>query len=113
MLADGNPMIRVLMTLLYFEVIVFGLSVAIMIMLDDMRPAVAGLLVAATCGLALVAALRIRKNRWGQLVGWAAQVAGVALGLATPIMFVVGGLFAGLYLASAILGKRLEVGNTA
>lgn len=112
MLSNDNPMTRALLTLLYSEVVVFGLSVAVMIMLDGTRPAIAAGLAGGASLLALVAGSMFRRP-FGQALGWAAQVAGVALGFATPIMFVIGGLFAGLYLAGFVLGRRIEQTRTA
>lgn len=112
MLSNDNPMVRVLITTLYFEVVVYGLSVAVMVMLDGTRPAIAGSLAGGAALLALVAAATF-KRPFGQPLGWAAQVAGIALGFVTPVMFVVGGLFAGLYLAGHVLGRRIEQSRTA
>ncbi|SDB88160.1 Protein of unknown function [Raineyella antarctica] len=112
MLSNDNPMLRVLMTTLFFEVVVFGLSVAVMVMLDGTRPAIAGTLAGGAALLALVAGATF-KRPFGQPLGWAAQVAGLALGIVTPIMFVVGGVFAGLYVAGFVLGRRLEPARTA
>ena len=44
----------------------------------------------------------------GYLVGWLAQLAGVALGLLTAPMFFVGGMFLVLWLVTFVLGKRLD-----
>jgi hypothetical protein len=47
-------------------------------------------------GAALVAAALLR-SRVGYVLGWIAQVAGLALGLLTPMMFIVGTLFAAVW----------------
>jgi hypothetical protein len=60
--------------------------------------------------LALVAAGLLRKPL-GYPVGWVAQLAGVLLGLLTPAMFVVGAMFAALWVVSFVLGKRLDARN--
>ncbi len=112
MLRNDNPMIRALMLMLYFEVVVFGLSVAVMIMVDGTRPVVAGIVAGVAGLLALVAGATIKKT-YGQVLGWVAQVAGIALGFVTPVMFVVGGIFAALYLTAFILGRRIETGPAA
>lgn len=112
LLAKDNPMIRVLMVTLYFEVVVFGLSLAVMVMVDQVRPGLAGGLAGGAALLALVAAATIKRS-YGQVLGWVTQVVGVALGILSPIMYVVGGVFAGLYLATFVLGRRIATGRTA
>ena len=106
-LSDGNPMRTVLLTLLLFEVVVFGLAIPVMIFLSDVSGATAGLLGGAAAVLALVAAGLLRKPV-GYLVAWVTQVAGVALGFVTTSMFAIGGLFALLWVISFVLGKRLD-----
>jgi tetrahydromethanopterin S-methyltransferase subunit D len=97
----------VLLTLLLFEVVVFGLAIPVMIFLSDVSGATAGLLGGAAAVLALVAAGLLRKPV-GYPLGWLTQLAGVALGFATTSMFAVGGLFLMLWVISFVLGKRLD-----
>lgn len=106
MLTHDNPMFRVLVTLLYFEAVVIGLAIPVMIVLDGTSPALVAPLAGGVALLALVAG-SVLKRPFGQPLGWLAQVGAVALGFLTPIMFVVGGLFAGIYLAAFVLGRRI------
>jgi hypothetical protein len=106
-LSPGNPMRSVLMTLLLFEIVVFGLAIPVMIFLSQVSGATAGLLGGGTALLALVGAGLLRRPA-GYLVGWVTQVAGVALGFVTTSMFAIGGLFALLWVVSFVLGKRLD-----
>jgi hypothetical protein len=97
----------VLLSVLFFEVIVFGLSIPVMILVSDVAP-----LVAALCGglaalLAAVAAGGMRRSA-GYYLGWAVQPIGILLGILTTPMFVVGGMFLGLWVLSFVLGKRLD-----
>ena len=106
-LPNSNPMRVVLLTVLIFEVIVFGLAVPVMILVSGVAPGLA-----ATCGgaaavLASAAAAVLRKPV-GYLLGWLTQPVGILLGLLTPAMFVVGAMFAGLWVLSFVLGRRLE-----
>ena len=106
-LTPKNPMRVPLLSMVLFEVIVFGLSVPVMILVSHV-----GALTAAVAGggaalLALVSAALLRKPT-GYLVGWVAQLVGILLGLLTPAMFVVGGMFAALWTVSFVLGKRLD-----
>ena len=106
-LPNSNPMRVVLLSLLFFEVVVFGLSVPVMILVSGVSPgtAIAAGVVAAV--LALAAAGLLRKPV-GYLIGWIAQPVGILLGLFTPAMYAIGAIFAGLWLLSFILGRRLD-----
>ena len=57
--------------------------------------------------LALLAAGLLRRPA-GYPLGWLTQLVGVGLGLLTPSMFVVGLMFAALWVVSFVLGKRLD-----
>jgi uncharacterized protein DUF4233 len=103
----GNPMRVVLMTVLIFEVVVFGLAIPVMILISNAPAAAAAGLGAGAALLAIVAAGLLR-SRIGYILGWAAQLAGIALGFVTPMMFVVGGLLAAVWVLSFGLGKRLD-----
>ncbi len=106
-LSASNPMRTVLMTLLFFEIVVFGLAVPVMIFQSDLSTAAAVAWGSAAALLALVGALLIRRPV-GYLVGWLAQLAGVALGFAISAMFAIGGLFLALWVVTFVLGKRLD-----
>ena len=62
--------------------------------------------------LALVAAGTLRRPT-GYYVGWVTQLVGVALGFLTSPMFVVGVMFAAIWVISFVLGKRLDEAKTA
>jgi Protein of unknown function (DUF4233) len=106
-LAPGNPMRSVLMAVLAFQVIVFGLAIPVMIFVSSTS---IGTAVALGVAAALVPAAGAVLLRWpvGYLVGWLAQLVGLALGFVTPGMFAAGGLFAVLWVVCFILGKRIE-----
>jgi hypothetical protein len=70
-------------------------------------PAVAALAAGGAAVLALATAALLRKPI-GYVLGWITQVAAIALGLLTPAMFLVGGMFAGLWVLTFVLGRRLE-----
>ena len=106
-LSAGNPMRVVLMTVLIFEVIAFGLAIPVMIFISDVPAAAAAGFGGGTALLAVVAAGLLR-NRVGYVLGWLTQLAGLALGLLTPTMFIVGTLFAAVWVLAFALGKRLD-----
>lgn len=111
-LSAGNPMRSVLLSILIFEVIVFGLAVPVMIFVSELSVALAVALGGGAILLAVVAVGLMRKPV-GYVVGWLTQVVAVGLGLATSAMFAVGGLFVLLWVISFILGKRLDAAPVA
>ncbi|MFV0451867.1 MAG: DUF4233 domain-containing protein [Propioniciclava sp.] len=98
---------RALVANLGFEAIVFGLAIPGMIVVDD---ATAGQAFAAGGGAIAVAVVAAARSRTvgGWYLGWVTQIVAVALGLLTPWMFGVGGLFAGLHLIIYVLGRRID-----
>ena len=105
-LSTGNPMRVVLMAVLIFEVIVFGLAIPVMIMISNVPAAAAAAFGGGAAVLAILAAGL--RSRVGYILGWAAQLAGLALGFLTSTMFIVGALFAAVWVLSFVLGKRLD-----
>jgi hypothetical protein len=102
-----NPMRPVLLAVLIFEVVVFGLSVPVMIFVSNVSGSLAGLAGGAAALLALVAAGFLRSPI-GYYLGWLTQLVGIALGFLTYGMFIVGIMFAGLWVLTFVLGLRLE-----
>jgi len=106
-LSAGNPMRVVLMIVLIFEMVVFGLAIPVMIFVSNASAAAAAGFGSAAAVLALAAAGLLR-SRIGYVLGWLTQLAGLALGLLTASMFVVGALLAGVWVLAFALGKRLD-----
>lgn len=102
-----NPMRSALMSVLVFEVIVFWLGFAGMVQVSDVAPGTGAAWTGVATLLVLLGAVGLRRG-WGYHPAWAGQVAGVALGLLTPWMFIMGGVFALIWVMSFVLGKRLE-----
>jgi hypothetical protein len=92
---------------LSLEAITLGLSTPVMIAVDDVATGTAlaiGLGLTVAC-LLLAGMLRAE---WAYALGWAIQVAAVALGLLVPLMFFLGALFALLWGTAYFLGRRIE-----
>lgn len=106
-LGPKNPMKSPLLSILAFEAVVFGLAIAGMIQVDDVPVAVA---VAAACvGIVLaIAAAGLLRTAAGYPLAWLTQVYAVGMGVLTPWMYWVGGIFALLWVVSFVLGRRLE-----
>jgi Protein of unknown function (DUF4233) len=106
-LSTGNPMRVVLQTVLIFEVIVFGLAIPVMILISGVPAAAATGFASGAALLALLAAGLLR-SRVGYVLGWLAQLAGLAMGFLTATMFVVGAVFTAVWVMSFLMGKRLD-----
>jgi hypothetical protein len=106
-LSPGNPMRVVLMTVLIFEMIVFGLAIPVMIFISNVPAAAAAGFGGGAAVLALVAAGLLRSGV-GYVLGWLTQLAGLALGFLTTLMFIVGTLLAAVWVLAFVLGKRLD-----
>ncbi len=106
-LSPGNPMRVVLMTVLIFEMIAFGLAIPVMIFVSEVPAAAAAGFGAGTAALAFAASALLRTSV-GFVLGWLAQLAGLALGLLTTTMFIVGAIFAAVWVLAFVLGKRLD-----
>ena len=97
----------VLLAILAFEVILFGLAIPVMILVSDVRPARRRPLRRGS-GPAGAGRRRADAPAAGYPLGWLTQLVGLALGLLTTAMYVVGGLFLALWLITFILGRRLD-----
>lgn len=111
MLPVGNPMGRVMMAMLFLQVIAFGLAIPVMIMIHEVSPVVAALAGGGAALLAVLAAALMRRPAVGYPLGWLTQMVGIALGVLTYGMYAVGGMFAALWVVCFVLGRRLEAQN--
>ncbi len=111
-LGPKNPMRNPLLSILAFEAIVFGLAIAGMIQVDDVPVPVA--VTAASVGIVVaIAAAGLLRTAVGYPLGWLTQVYAIGLGVLTPWMYWIGGIFALLWVVSFVLGRRLEGANPA
>ena len=106
-LAASNPMGRAMLSILAFEAIVFGLAIPGMIQVSDVSVGTAFALGLGAAALAVLAAALLRRPP-GYPLGWLTQLVAIALGLATPMMFAVGGMFTLLWVVCFVLGRRIE-----
>ncbi|TDT33991.1 DUF4233 domain-containing protein [Naumannella halotolerans] len=107
-LQPGNPMQSVLLTVLAFEVIVYGLSIFVLDRIAGLPIALAAALGGGVALLALLAAATLRRGTVGYVLGWLTQIVSIGLGFAQPAIWVMVALFGGLWVLCLILGRRLE-----
>lgn len=106
-LPSGNPMTKVVVSFLAFEVIVFGLAIPGMILVSGMSVAMSVVLGCIGMAVSIVCAVGVPRT-WGYLLAWVLQVFAILLGLATPMMYVVGIIFAAIWVSIIVLGRRLD-----
>jgi membrane protein YdbS with pleckstrin-like domain len=90
-----------------FELVVVFLATLVIYGLSDL-PAWVTLGGGALLCLIMVATLGLLRFDWAYLVGWAIQVIILATGFLNPAMFVVGALFAGMWVYCMITGTRID-----
>ena len=106
-LAADNPMTKTVVIFLAFEVIVFGLAIPGMVLVSRISVATSVILGCVGMILSIVCAIGVPRT-WGYLLSWAIQIFGILLGLATPMMYVVGVIFAAIWVAIMVLGRRID-----
>jgi hypothetical protein len=109
---ERSPRRGMCAAVLSLEAITLGLTTPVMITVADVRAPVAlavGLGLAVLC-LLVAGALR---SEGAYYVGWAIQVAAIALGFVIGMMFFLGAIFALLWATAYLLGRRIEKDRAA
>jgi Protein of unknown function (DUF4233) len=98
-------------TVLIMEAIVIGLAIPVAIVMEHLRHGVAGALggALAVCALVLSAVVGRPGMGWALWAGTALQVLVIAAGIVVPAMYVLGAIFAALWVTGIWLARRLEV----
>jgi hypothetical protein len=82
---------------------IFGLKV-----LEPAFPAWVALAGGGAFILVLLATVAVLRYPWGVAIGWVLQAALIALGILAPLMYVVGGGFALLWIFCFTRGRRID-----
>lgn len=106
-LPAGNPMTKVVVSFLAFEVIVFGLTIPGMILVSGISVAMSVVVGCIGMVASILCAVGVPRT-WGYLLAWALQIFGILLGLATPMMYAVGIVFAAIWVSIIVLGRRID-----
>ena len=106
-LPAGNPMTKVVVSFLAFEVIVFGLTIPGMILVSGISVAMSVVLGCVGMVISILCAVGVPRP-WGYLLSWALQIFGILLGLATPMMYAVGIVFTAIWVSIIVLGRRID-----
>ena len=92
---------------LSLEAITLGLTTPVLITVADVSTPIS---LAIGLGLAVLCLLTagLLRHEWAYGLGWAIQVAAVALGFVIGIMFFLGAVFAALWATAYLLGRKIE-----
>ena len=104
---ERSPRRGMCAAVLSLEGITLGLTTPVLITVADVDTGTAlavGLGLAAVC-LLLAGLLRAP---WAYALGWVLQAAAVGLGFVIPLMFLLGAVFALLWAAADLLGRKIE-----
>ncbi|WP_299052001.1 DUF4233 domain-containing protein [uncultured Nocardioides sp.] len=105
--AQRSPRRGMCAAVLSLESIALALTTPVMVTLSDVP---LGTALAVGLGLALVCILLAGALRaeWAYGVGYVVQAGALALGLVVPAMFFLGAVFAALWTAADLLGRKIE-----
>jgi hypothetical protein len=99
---------RLCAAILTLEAIALGLSTPVLISVAGVSTAT-GLLIGLGLAVACVLVAGMLRRPWAYAVGWAIQVAAIALGVVVHSMFVLGAIFLALWATAYFLGRKIEV----
>ncbi|WP_242494720.1 DUF4233 domain-containing protein [Nocardioides zhouii] len=104
---ERSPRRGMCAAVLSLEAIALGLTTPVMITIADVST---GTAVSVGLGLAVVCLLLagMLRAEWAYLAGYVVQAAAIALGFVVPVMFGLGVVFAVLWAAADLLGRKIE-----
>ena len=103
---------RLCAAILSLEAIALGLSTPVLIAVAGMETATALWIGLGLCVACLVVAGLLRM-RWAYVLGWAIQVAAIAVGFQVATMFFLGGMFLLLWGTAYLLGRKIDTERAA
>lgn len=104
---ERSPRRGMCAAVLSLEAITLGLTTPVMITIADIPVRTALLVGLGLAVMCLLLAGMLRAS-WAYALGYAVQVAAVGLGFVIPMMFLLGGIFALLWTAADLLGRKIE-----
>lgn len=93
--------------ILTLQAVVLFLTGVVLIGLSGIGAATA-LAIGAGLALACVLSAGMLRRPWGYYLGWAIQVASIALGFVVSVMFFLGAVFAALWAGAYFLGSKVD-----
>ncbi len=94
-------------SVLGFESIVLALSSIVLISVEDVSTGTS-LIVGLGLAVAAVVIAGLLRREWAYYLGFALQVAALAVGVVVPVMVVLGVVFGALWTTAYVLGLKIE-----
>jgi hypothetical protein len=94
-------------TMLGLQAVVLGLTTPVLISVAGVSVAT-GLAIGVGLMVSCVVVAGMLRHRWAYHLGWAIQVASLALGFLTGFMFLLGAIFLALWAGAYFLGARID-----
>lgn len=98
---------RLCAAILLLEAIAFGLSAPVLTSVEGVGAS--GLWIGLGLTVACLVVAGLLRFAWGYWLGWAVQVAAVAVGFVVTTMFFLGAIFLALWATAFVLGRRIEL----
>jgi uncharacterized protein DUF4233 len=98
---------RLCAAILALEAIAFGLSTPVLVSIADVGTAT-GLWIGLGLTVACLLVAGLLRYPWAYWLGWAVQVAAIAVGFAVGTMFFLGAVFLALWATAYFLGRKIE-----
>ena len=107
---SNKPLRKLCGTVLIIEAVVIGLAIPVAIVQEHVRHGVAGGVGGglAVCALLLSGLIGRPGMGWVLWAGTALQVLVIAAGVVVPAMYILGAIFAGLWITAIRLARRLQ-----
>lgn len=104
---ERSPRRGMCAAVLSLEAIALGLTTPVMITIADVDT---GTALSIGLGLAVICLLLagMLRAEWAYLAGYVVQVAAIGLGFVVSVMFGLGAIFAALWAAADLLGRKIE-----
>lgn len=94
-------------TMLSLQAVVLGLTTPVMISVASV-PLATALWVGLGLMVACIVVAGMLRRPWAYYLGWAIQVASLALGFVTSVMFVLGAIFLALWAGAFFVGAKID-----
>ena len=95
-------------TMLSLQAVVLGLTTPVMISVASV-PVATALWVGLGLMVACIVVAGMLRRPWAYYLGWAIQVASLALGFVTSVMFVLGAIFLALWAGAFFVGAKIDL----
>jgi hypothetical protein len=99
---------RLCAAILVIEAIVYGLSTPVLLSVADVSTGV-GLGIGLGLPVVCLVVAGLLRFAWAYWLGWAVQLAAIAVGFEVATMFVLGAVFLALWATAYFLGRKIEV----